>query len=47
MTEGTVKAERHAFKKRYENVLCNEGINVWHYTYKNGELACYPADGEH
>ena len=24
---------RHAFKKHYEVVLYNEGINVWHYTY--------------
>ena len=24
---------RHAFKKHYEVVLYNEGINVWHYSY--------------
>ena len=24
---------RHAFKKHYEVVLYNEGLNVWHYTY--------------
>ena len=29
---------RHAFKKHYEVVLYNEGINVWHYTYKDGTL---------
>lgn len=34
---------RHAFKKHYEVVLYNEGINVWHYTYENGELAWHLA----
>lgn len=29
---------RHAFKKHYEVVLYNEGINVWHYSYENGVL---------
>lgn len=26
-------AGRHAFKKHYEIVLYNEGVNVWHYDY--------------
>jgi hypothetical protein len=34
---------RHAFKKHYEVVLYNEGINVWHYTYENGELSWHLA----
>jgi len=29
---------RHAFKKHYEVVLYNEGLNVWHYSYVNGVL---------
>lgn len=31
---------RHAFKKHYEIVLFNEGLNVWHYTYneETGDL---------
>ena len=34
---------RHAFKRHYEIVLYNEGLNVWHYTYENGELAWHLA----
>ena len=34
---------RHAFKKHYEIVLYNEGLNVWHYTYENGRLAWHLA----
>lgn len=34
---------RHAFKKHYEVVLYNEGINVWHYSYENGELSWHLA----
>ena len=28
---------RHAFKKHYEIVLYNEGLNVWHYTYDESQ----------
>ena len=28
---------RHAFKKHYEVVLYNEGINVWHYSYDDAK----------
>ena len=28
---------RHAFKKHYEVVLYNEGINVWHYAYDDAK----------
>lgn len=34
---------RYAFKKHYEIVLFNEGLNVWHYTYENGMLAWHLA----
>lgn len=34
---------RHAFKKHYEVVLYNEGINVWHYTWENGRLSWHLA----
>ena len=34
---------RPAFKKHYEIVLYNEGINVWHYTYENGKLSWHLA----
>ena len=34
---------RPAFKKHYEIVLYNEGINVWHYTYENGNLSWHLA----
>lgn len=34
---------RHAFKKHYEVVLYNEGVNVWHYTYENGMLSWHLA----
>ena len=34
---------RHAFKRHYEVVLYNEGLNVWHYTYENGKLAWHLA----
>ena len=34
---------RHAFKKHYEIVLYNEGLNVWHYTYENEKLAWHLA----
>ena len=34
---------RHAFKKHYEVVLYNEGLNVWHYTYANGMLSWHLA----
>jgi len=34
---------RYAFKKHYEVVLYNEGLNVWHYTYENGKLAWHLA----
>ena len=34
---------RPAFKKHYEVVLYNEGVNVWHYTYENGKLSWHLA----
>ena len=34
---------RHAFKKHYEVVLFNEGLNVWHYTYVDGKLSWHLA----
>ena len=34
---------RHAFKKHYEVVLYNEGLNVWHYTYEGGRLSWHLA----
>lgn len=34
---------RYAFKKHYEVVLYNEGLNVWHYTYENGKLSWHLA----
>ena len=34
---------RHAFKKHYEVVLYNEGLNVWHYTYEAGKLSWHLA----
>ena len=34
---------RHAFKRHYEVVLYNEGLNVWHYTYENEKLAWHLA----
>ena len=34
---------RHAFKKHYEVVLYNEGLNVWHYTYEGGKLSWHLA----
>ena len=34
---------RPAFKKHYEVVLYNEGLNVWHYTYENGKLSWHLA----
>ena len=34
---------RHAFKKHYEVVLYNEGLNVWHYTYEDGKLSWHLA----
>ena len=34
---------RYAFKKHVEVVLYNEGINVWHYRYENGQLKWYLA----
>ena len=34
---------RPAFKKHYEVVLYNEGINVWHYAYEGGALSWHLA----
>lgn len=34
---------RPAFKKHIEVVLYNEGINVWHYYWKDGKLSWYLA----
>lgn len=34
---------RYAFKRHFEVVLYNEGINVWHYRYENGVLSWYLA----
>ncbi|MGN0832449.1 MAG: hypothetical protein ACI4RD_02215 [Kiritimatiellia bacterium] len=34
---------RHAFKRHIEVVLYNEGINVWHYYWKDGKPSWYLA----
>lgn len=34
---------RYAFKRHFEVVLFNEGINVWHYRYVDGKLTWYLA----
>jgi len=34
---------RHAYKRHFEIVLYNEGVNVWHYRYEDGKLSWYLA----